>query len=407
MINRHLEDIAFAESFGRQMRFVAGPRQVGKTTLAKKLLKAKDNNALYFNWDLREVRDAYKRDAYFFETTLYDTKKGKKKSWVCFDEIHKMPKWKNILKDYFDKFEDEARLVITGSAKLDLFRRSGDSLAGRYFLFKLLPLSLSEVCKKSIIKTQAKQAASEFIDTRLSMVRYYQAELEHLVQFGGFPEPFVKANGRFHRKWQQDMLDRVVREDLRDLTRILEVENITTVMQLLPERIGSLLSYNSIKEDMGVSYTSVRNYISALELGYIIFMVPPFSKNISRAIKKEKKCYFYDWSRCVDKAKRFENYIAVELKVMTELWNDQGIADFKLYFIRTKDGKETDFLITRDNEPWCLFEVKLKDEAIAAHHYKHAALFKNVPVVQLTYEDKILKKKEKHFFRVSASRFFS
>jgi len=202
------------------------------------------------------------------------------------------------------------------------------------------------------------------------------------------------------------MIERLIKEDIRDLTKIIEIENVETLIRLLPERIGSLLSVNALKEDIGISYTAVKNAISAMRLTYIIFLVPPYSDRISRSIKKEKKCYFFDWTLCKDPAKKFENYVALELKIMIELWNDEGISQFDLFFVRTKDGKETDFLITRENIPWCFFEVKIKDSAIASHHYKHSELLGNIPVVQITYQDKVLKKKD-NFYRISASRFFS
>jgi predicted AAA+ superfamily ATPase len=390
------------------MRFIAGPRQVGKTTLVKSFLKDRQLDELYFNWDLRETRDKYKKDHYFFETTLYDSKSEDSLPWLCHDEIHKMPKWKNILKDYFDKFENDCHFIITGSARLDWFKKSGDSLAGRYFLFKLFPLSLSEVVNRKWFEVSEKELehAGTFIEKKISGIHYYQEGMEQLLNFSGFPGPFAKANTRFHRRWRQDMVDRLIREDIKDLTKIIDTENIASLFQLIPERVGSPLSVNSLKEDLGISYNAVKNAISAMRLIYIIFFVPPYSKRISRTLKKEKKCYFYDWTRCADFAKRFENYVAVELKIMVELWNDMGLGEFDLFYVRTKDGKETDFLITRENIPWCLFEVKLKDSAMAAHHYSHSGALGNIPVVQLTHENNVLKKNDGLFYRISASRFF-
>jgi len=406
MIERHLQTICFNEIFGRQMRFISGPRQVGKTTIARNFLDSQNLGKLYFNWDLREIKDKYKREPYFFETALYDSKIGKNLPWICLDEIHKMPKWKNILKDYFDKFENYCRFIITGSARLDWFRKSGDSLAGRYFFFKLLPLALSEAANKPITLITKEEKAVEFIEKRISTVNYEQDTMDQLLNYSGFPEPFIKASDNFHLRWQHDMVDHLIREDVRDLTRIIELENIATLIQLMPERVGSPLSLNALKEDLDVSYTAIKNAISAMQLTYVIFLIPPYSQKIARSIKKEKKCYFYDWSRCKDSAKRFENYVALELKIMLELWNDNGIADFELFYVRTKDGKETDFLITKNNSPWCFFEAKLKDDPIARHHYKHSSILNNIPVVQITHENNILKKRDNLFYRVSASRFF-
>ncbi len=406
MIKRHIEGICFNEIFGRQMRFIAGPRQSGKTTIAKNFLNKFKFEKLYFNWDLKETRKKYREDPYFFETLLYDSKRGDQLPWICLDEIHKVSKWKNILKDYFDKFETLCRFIITGSARLDWFKKSGDSLAGRYFLFKLYPLSLSEAGNSTAAKITADEDAGTFIEKKISTVKYEQVLLDRLLHFSGFPEPFIKADSKFLYRWKRAMIERLIKEDIRDLTKIIDLENVETLIHLLPERIGSLLSFNSLRQDIGVSYTAVKNAISAMRLTYIIFFVPPYSEKISRSIKKEKKCYFFDWTLCKDFSKRFENYVALELKVMTELWNDEGISEFDLFFVRTKDGKETDFLITRENVPWCFFEVKVKDGSIASHHYKHSELLGNIPVVQITHQDKVLKKRD-NFYRVSASRFFS
>jgi predicted AAA+ superfamily ATPase len=407
MIKRYLQNVCFDDIFGRQMRFIAGPRQVGKTTLAKNFLENRQLEKMHFNWDLREIRDRYKKDPYFFETSVYDRKGEDKLSWVCHDEIHKVPGWKNILKDYFDKFEDDCRFIITGSARLDWFKKSGDSLAGRYFLFKLLPLTLSEVTGRKSPVVSENEPAATFIEKKISHVKYAQDALEQLLNYSGFPEPFTKADPRFHRRWKQDMVDRLVREDIRDLTKIIETEHIATMLQLIPERVGSPLSLNALKEDLGVSYNAVKSAVSAMRLTYIVFFVPPYSQRISRTLKKEKKCYFYDWTRCAGLARSFENYVAVELNAMVELWNDSGIGEFDLFYVRTKDGKETDFLVTQNGNPWCFFEVKTTDGSIAAHHYKHSEALGNIPVVQLTHESNILKKKDDLFYRISASRFFS
>jgi predicted AAA+ superfamily ATPase len=407
MFKRHLEGICFQEEFGRQMRFISGPRQVGKTTLAKHFLHQQRFDKLYFNWDLRSVRNQYIRDSYFFETEIYDARRHGKPTWVCHDEIHKMPKWKNILKDYFDKFEEAARFIVTGSARLEWFRKSGDALTGRYFLFHLLPLTLSEVAGNTMPQLGEEEAAEDFIETRIAQVRYEQDLLEQLLFYSGFPEPFTKASDRFFRRWQMDTADQIIREDIRDLTRIIETEKVASLIVHLPDRIGSPLSVNALREDLEVSFTAVKNAISALQLTCVIFLVPPYSRSISRAIKKENKCYFYDWTRCPDPAARFENYVAVGLKNLIELWSGSGIGAFNLYYVRTKDGRETDFLIVRNGHPWCLLEAKLSDSRVENHHRKHAEALGGIPVVQLTQESKIVKKSEGAVYRISASRFFS
>jgi uncharacterized protein len=406
MIARHLEKIAFSPEISRQMVFVGGPRQSGKTTLARSVLARHDSATLYYNWDQREIRDSYRRDPSFFESSMRSLKSKGHFPWVCFDEIHKMPKWENILKGVFDRFEGECRFIVTGSARLEWFRRAGDSLAGRYFHFHLNPLSLSEVTARPHLEPGPDETALEFIDRKLEAGGMEQSAMEQLLVYSGFPEPFLKASEAFYRRWQREMVDTLTREDVRDLTRILAVEHVATLMQLIPERVGSPLSLNALREDIETSYTAVRNAVRALELTYALFLLPPFSQKIARAVKKEKKAYFYDWGRCRDLAKRFENYVAVELKSSIDLWHDKGIGDFDLMYVRTRDGKETDFLITRDGKPWCLLEAKLQDGAIERHHLDQAHVLGNVPYVQLTLGGGVFKKPDPGVFRISASRFF-
>jgi predicted AAA+ superfamily ATPase len=407
MIKRHLERICFSPKIGRQMRFIAGPRQSGKTTLAKAFLAAHDSAQLYYNWDLRQIRDSYKADEGFFESAMRDVKARGSIPWICFDEIHKMPHWKNILKGIFDRFEAESRFIIMGSARLEWFRKAGDSLAGRYFPFRLNPLSLSEVAGRPAAELRPDESAAEFVRRKLGRSDAERELLDGLLQFSGFPEPFMAADESFYRRWQRDTVDALTREDIRNLTRILAVEHVATILQLLPERVGSPLSLNALREDVETSYTTIKNAVRAMELTYAIFTVSPYSRKIARAVKKERKAYFYDWGRCPDPAKLFENYVAVELKSMIDLWHDAGLAEFELMYVRMKDGKETDFLITKNREPWCLFEAKLQDGPIARHHAAHARALGDIPLVQIVREDGILKKEEKDFFRMSASRFFA
>ena len=407
MIRRHLESICFDPSAGRQMRFVSGPRQAGKTTLARNFLSLHQSERLYYNWDLREIRNAYRSDPDFFESAMREVKSQGRFPWICFDEIHKMPKWKNILKASFDRFEEDCHFVVTGSARLEWFRRSGDSLAGRYFLFRLNPLSLSEVAGNALLEPEPNEPARDFIERKLGRGRPEQGLMEQLLQYGGFPEPFIRASAAFYRRWQRDMEDYLTREDIRDLTRILDVEHVATLMHILAARVGSPLSLNALREDVETSYTAIKNAIRAMELTHAVFLISPYSRRITRSVKKERKLYFYDWARCRDLASRFENYIAAELMTMIELWHDKGIGDFNLMYIRTRDGKETDFLITRNREPWCLFEAKLQDESIARHHLDQAQALGRIPIVQVVHQNGVYKKQPPNTFRCSASRLLS
>lgn len=398
--------MVFSEDFGRQMRFIAGPRQAGKTSLAKEFLKLNGFESLYFNWDQRNVKEMFYKDPHFFQNNVFQTKKIDNAYWLCFDEIHKMPKWKDILKDSFDSFHEEIHFIVSGSAKLDIFRKSGDSLAGRYFLFRLFPLTLNELIHKGRPISDIPSNAIELIQDIFESNNNASEIQENLLEFSGFPEPFLKQKKQFHNLWKTHYIDRLIKEDLRDLTRIMELEKIAVLMRLLPFKVGSPLSLNSLVNDLFVSYTSVKNYMHALEMSYIIFNISPYSKSISRSIKKEKKCYFFDWTHIENEAARFENYIAMQIFSWISLLQDSGFGNFELNYLRTKDGKETDFLIVKNSQPWLLLEVKTSQGKIESHHIKNAKILK-VPFIQLTKEEGVAEKRDSEAFQVSASRFFS
>jgi predicted AAA+ superfamily ATPase len=405
MIKRYISKVAFSRDFGRQMRFIIGPRQTGKTTVAKKFLKGQNCLKLYYNWDDRKTRDRYIADYHFFVRELYNVMPSKGRRWLCMDEIHKYPKWKNVPKDFFDSFGEENGFIVTGSARLDMMRKSGDSLAGRYFTFRLNPVTLRELTGKPFCEPPAD--ADDWIMQTLDHPTYKEKELSALLRFSGFPEPLLSTSVRFHNKWRTDYVDRLIREDMRDLTRVQELENIATLMYLLPSKIASPLSINSLTKDIKCSFATVSNYLKAMELGYLIFRILPYSKKIVRSITKENKVYFFDWTRINDPAAQFENYIAVELKTLLELWTDAGIGNFDLHFIRDRDGKETDFLILRENEPWLMLEAKFSRSTIDYHHRKNKNRLGGIPFIQVVRQENVAEKREGGLYQMSASRFFA
>lgn len=404
LIERHLQEIAFHSDYGRQMRFIAGPRQTGKTTIARNFLLTSQSEQLYYNWDNRKVRDAYHKDNHFFASDIYNISPDRSgKRWLCMDEIHKYPGWKNILKDFFDSFGDELTFIVTGSARLDMMRKSGDSLTGRYFIFRLNPVTLRESTGADFEEPPGDSA--DFVRKKLDSPNYEQDQLLTLLRFSGFPEPLVSGSKRFHTRWKSAYLDTLVREEIREITQIKNLEKTAELMQLLPPRIASPLSINAVAKDLHVSFQTAANYLSALEMGYLIFRIPPYQKKIARSLKKEKKVYFYDWTRVDDAAGRFENYIAVELKSRLDLWEDAGFGTFKLNYIRDRDGRETDFLVVRNDNPWLLIEVKLSPSPVDYHHMKNQKVLGDVPFIQLVLEDGVAEKKSEKVCRMSASRF--
>ena len=404
MVKRNLYDIAFSTQWGRQMRFITGPRQVGKTTLAKQKLHKEKSEQLYYLWDLRNVRQRYKENELFFTADVMDPAK---KLWVCFDEIHKMPKWKNILKAAFDETSDRYQFIVTGSAKLNIMKCAGDSLAGRYFTFHLMPLTLNEVYSDSSAQINVPEFAHNFMEVALDAPPAPQESLEHLLEYSGFPEPFLKQSQAFHKKWARDYIDTVIREDIGALTRIVDREYIFDLYNLLPEMVGSPLSQSSIASYLQISPATVKNYLRRLEDFYLTFSIRPYSKNIKRSLLKAGKYYLYDWSRIKNKGARFENYIACELNARLSLWEDATGDDFHMFYIRNKQKQETDFLVVRDGTPWLLVESKLTDGYIDRHHFETIGALKGLPFIQVCMESNVASMQKRNAYRISACRVLS
>lgn len=388
------------------MRFITGPRQSGKTTLAKVKLKEQGTQKLYYLWDLRSVRNRYKEQELFF-TADSPPRKGSKQ-WVCFDEIHKAAGWKNILKGIFDATEEHYQFIITGSSKMDIFRRAGDSLSGRYFTFHLFPLSLKETLGLPVIEQAESSQAEDFILRQMSRrITGGQEALEGLLAYSGFPEPFLSGRAIFQKKWSRDYLDRVITEDIGFLTRIADREKLHDLFQLLPDMVGSPISENSLAQHLESNPVTIKNYLKKLQDFYLAFKVMPYSRNIKRALLKASKWYLYDWTRVKDAHKRFENYIAVELNTRLAAWHDLTGIEFALSYIRDKNKRETDFLILKERKPWLLVEAKYSDSPIENHHITAAHILGGIPLVQACFEDNAASQEKKNIFRLSASRFFS
>ena len=404
MIERLLFQIAFSGEWGRQMRFITGPRQSGKTTLAKLKLEREKSYELYYLWDLRTVRNRYKANQLFF---TQDRPPGRRKAWVCFDEIHKIPQWKNALKAIFDGASEHYQFIVTGSAKFDIFKKAGDSLAGRYFTFHLFPLLVKEVASRQAFALAAPKLAQDFIQEKLDSKPKAAGALSDLLEYGGFPEPFLRQSKTFLAKWAQDYTDVVIKEDIGALTRIIDKEHLYDLYHLLPEMVGNPLSDSSLASHLELSHPTIKNYLKRLADFYLVFKVHPYSKNIKRALLKAPKGYPYDWTRVSDKGKRFENFVAVQLTALLCLWGEISEDRYSLFYIRTKEREEIDFLICKNNAPWLLIETKLSDSSIPGGHSRLQAQLGGIPLVQLCREEDICQMQYKTGFRISASRFLA
>lgn len=362
-ISRMVEDYAFDETLtGRHMVFLAGPRQVGKTMLAKNWLGKKGSSTLYFNWDDPSTRRAYLADSRFFESPARSL--GISDPWVVFDEIHKRTRWRDILKGAYDLFGKEFRFLITGSARLDLFRRSGDSLVGRYNLFHMMPLNIQEITGKWLPSCflEEKDPARLFkVFERLVAgpgIPGSNEAYEGLRRYGPFPEPFLKQNERFSRKWHQDYLSLVLREDLKDISRVVEIDKVESLLFLMPARIMAPLSMASLANELEVAHTTVKSWLEQLKRLYLLFPVAPWTPKISRGLRKEKKWYFLDWYYVPEDSARLENMVATYLYRTCLAMTDRGHGHYRLHYVRTLDKKEIDFIVAADHKPILAVEVK-------------------------------------------------
>lgn len=342
------------ESLHGRMAFIAGPRQIGKTTAVQRFLGQQGQPQLFYNWDTQTVKRRFAANPGFF---VEDLPPEQNHPWVAFDEIHKYPKWKNLLKGYYDEWRQRVRFIVTGSARLDFFRRSGDSMVGRYFLFHMLPLGVRE-----IPGGKATEAPVWSPDAPFPVVPAASAEIGRAVRelsgLSGFPEPFMVGTQSFYHRWRDQHLSLIVNEDLRDLTKIVQIRKLETLMYLLPERVGSPLSLNSLKAPLEVAYDSVRSWLEALKMVYLVFSIPPWTLRLARAIRKEQKYYFWDWGMVDAAGPRFENFLAVQLQRAVSAWNEQGAGPFRLHYLRVKDGREVDFAISDRSKIHLLIEAK-------------------------------------------------
>jgi len=310
----------------KKMVFVAGPRQVGKTTMARAIL---GNRRGYLNWDVAADREAILR-----------RQLPPSPLWV-FDEIHKYRSWRNLLKGLYDSKPRRQEILVTGSAKLEFYRFGGDSLQGRYFPFRMHPLSVAEV---------GIAGPSELLD---------------MLALGGFPEPFFSGSQRHARRWSREYRTLLIREEVTSLENVLDLGNLELLALRLPELVGSPLSINALREDLQLSHQVVDRWIRILERLYAIFRIPPFGAPRIRAVKKEQKHYHFDWTVVANDAVRFENMVAAHLLKWTHFEQDAEGHDVELRYFRDVDGREVDFVIVEGKTPRRLVECKWADDEVS------------------------------------------
>jgi predicted AAA+ superfamily ATPase len=331
----------------RKMVFLTGPRQVGKTSLALAISESFENS-VYLNYDHFAHREVIHKANWLPETEL-----------LILDELHKMDDWKSYLKGIYDTRQPHLQILIIGSARLETFRQSGDSLAGRFFRHRLNPFSLAEISDAS------------------------EHTLNTLVERGGFPEPFLAESRNEANRWRAQYIDGLIRTDILDFEKIHDFRAMQLTLELLRQRVGSPLSYSSLARDVKCSPNTIKRYIEILEALYIVFKVTPYHKNIARSIQKEAKIYFYDNGLVVgDAGIRFENFVAISLLKHLNAIEDYQGKRARLKTLRTKEKKEVDFVLEIDGSPVCMLEVKLSSSVVSQTlRYFHRKY--DIPAIQV------------------------
>lgn len=357
MLPRYL-DKSISDDLADKMVFLAGPRQVGKTTLAMTLGRDRfEESVRYLNWDAREDKKRILAETFAADEKL-----------IIFDEIHKYRQWKTFIKGFFDKNRERYRIIVTGSSRLDVYRKGGgDSLLGRYHHYRLHPLSLREVASKGAVQAHVGRALGFQDSTRAT-----RDALDRLLKFGGFPEIYLKGTEKALHRWHNQRLDALVKQDIRDIENIRDLSGIETLIHLLPGKVGGLLSVNSLREDLMVTHKTAASWVDVLERFYYHFRIRPQQSSRIKALRKAPKLYLWDWSEVADEGARFENLMASHLLKFCHYLHDAEGIGVELRFLRDVEGREVDFLLTVDGKPWFCVEAKASVKAVSRslHHFK-------------------------------------
>lgn len=352
-MKRYLDDLVLNDLATKAV-VLTGPRQVGKTTLSRQLMQS-FGSAQYLNWDVLADRAVLQRQSWNPRAGL-----------LVMDKIHKMPNWKAWLKGVADGRMAGQALLVTGSARMETFRQAGDSLAGRYFAFRLHPISVREWCEQ------------QGVDPATA--------LDHLLERGGFPEPCLAADAIQAERWRAQYFTDLIREDVLEFSRLHEINTMRLFVELLRERVGSPLSLASIARDLAVAPATLKRYLDILQALFIVFTVHPWHRNVGRAILQTPKVYFFDTGLVRgDQGVRLENAVAGMLLKQAHFLQDSAGREVELHYIRTKDGAEVDFAFSEAGDLKQLIECKLGDNKPHRALFRFAEQFPDADAVQLVY----------------------
>jgi len=344
-VRKRIYDTILSEHLAenRQMAFVSGPRQVGKTTTCRAHADS------YINWDNVDDQELVLGGPKQLMAELGTERLTEAIPVVLFDELHRYARWKQFLKGLFDTWSEELRIIVTGLSRLDTYRRVGDSLMGRYFLYRMHPFSVAETLTQEL---------PDPVRILREPKKPKPAEFKALWEYGGYPEPFLRRDRRFIRRWQSSRTKQLLREDVRDQTQIQQVDQLAMLVRLLSTRSSHQIIYSSLAKQVRVSVDTMRRWIQTLSALHHGFLIRPWFKNVSRALRKEPKWFLKDWSSIQDIGDRSETFVACHLLKAVEGWTDLGLGEFELTYLRDKNQREVDFAVIRDGKPWFLVEVK-------------------------------------------------
>jgi predicted AAA+ superfamily ATPase len=370
MIERYLSKLIYSD-LQDKMVFIGGPRQVGKKTLVRTIGEQHyAGKFTYLNWDNRLDRKTILKQEFQGVNEL-----------VIFDEIHKYKKWKNYIKGEYDKNKDEFKIIVTGSSRLDMYRKHGDSMLGRYFYFRIHPLSVAELTKSINEYDPFSKLSFNKPETKITNI------FNDLYKYGGFPEMYIKKDENKLARWHNSRVENIIREDIRDIASIRDLGTLELLAEIIPEKVGSLLSINSLIGDLQVSFKTIRAWIECLEQVYYLFRIYPFQSKLIKSLKKEPKVYLWDWSQLKEEGPKLENIVASHLLKFCHYLHDVKGYKTDLRFLRDKEQREVDFLVTIDNKPWFCVEVKNSRREISKSLYYYKSTLKIPYSYQIVLED--------------------
>lgn len=377
VIHHHLEN------YGDKIILLAGPRQVGKTTLGHMCLESDKYRKKYLSWDEKKDQEKIMNGLSTIDDTIsYDISDQDKYTVYYFDEIHKYPKWKDLLRSWHAKLKSNDRIIVTGSARMEEYKKGGESLKGLSFLYHVFPLTVAEIIRSDPDLRDINPPKE--IDNE---------KWNALLQFGGFPDPYLKSDILFYNCWSKDKDHLLIYDDIRDHEKSVTIKKIEKLANSIRDRVKNTTNYTTLASYLNVKEMEIKNWISKLESHYYCFSIQRWSKKSDAKSTKNPKIYLWDWSELTDKGARYENIVAVHLKKAIYFWNDNG-GNYDLYYLEDeRNNKNVDFLILKNSHPWLMLEIKSSNKKGVSEDLKHFKDYmKTVPHVlqvvgDMTYQD--------------------